>query len=331
MSPLVSIIIPCHNAAGWVAQAIQSALDQTWQPVEVIVIDDGSTDTSLEVIKSFGNRITCESGPARGMNHARNRGLELARGEYIQFLDASCYLAPEKIGRQMPVLRGSEFEVVYEDWRRVEERPDGSVRYVAGLSGGRADILEALLSNWVPQDPALLYKRQMFERNIRWNERFAFAQDWEMHIRLAMAGVSYGYVPGCYSIIRCPREAMDSAAGSRPMEDNIVDILKEAETHLRAVGNLTGRYRRAMARAYLALACGANEYFDRDRDRFEALLREAQRLSASAVYPYSPIYLAAAKMFGVRNAERMRSWKRRHLRGSRRPSLDPLHASGAAR
>jgi len=81
MPPLVSIIIPCYNAENWVRQSIQSALDQTWSPVEVIVIDDGSTDKSLEVIKSFGSKIIWETGPNRGANHARNRGLELAKGE----------------------------------------------------------------------------------------------------------------------------------------------------------------------------------------------------------------------------------------------------------
>ncbi|HEX4350906.1 MAG TPA: glycosyltransferase, partial [Verrucomicrobiae bacterium] len=80
MSPLVSIIIPCYNAERWVKQSIQSALDQNYSPVEIIVIDDGSTDQSLEVIKSFGDKITWETGPNLGANHARNRGLDLAKG-----------------------------------------------------------------------------------------------------------------------------------------------------------------------------------------------------------------------------------------------------------
>jgi glycosyltransferase involved in cell wall biosynthesis len=65
MQPLVSIIIPCYNAERWVVEAIQSCLAQTYQPIEIIVIDDGSTDRSLEVIKSFGNKIRWETSPTR--------------------------------------------------------------------------------------------------------------------------------------------------------------------------------------------------------------------------------------------------------------------------
>lgn len=82
MSELVSILIPCHNAERWIAQAIESALSQTWIEKEVIVVDDGSADRSLEVIRSFGDRIRTEAGIHRGGNGTRNRLLELARGQW---------------------------------------------------------------------------------------------------------------------------------------------------------------------------------------------------------------------------------------------------------
>src|SRR5438067_693233 len=98
---LVSILIPCFNAERWVAQAIESALSQNWPETEVIVVDDGSNETSLENNKSFGDRIRWETGPNRGSNVARNRLLELTRGEWLQYLDADDYLLPEKIALQM--------------------------------------------------------------------------------------------------------------------------------------------------------------------------------------------------------------------------------------
>src|SRR6202011_1477360 len=97
----VSILIPCYNAERWVAQAIESALRQTWPEKEIIVVDDGSTDGSLAIIESFGDRIRWETGPNRGGNVARNRLLELAHGEWLQYLDADDYLLPMKIERQM--------------------------------------------------------------------------------------------------------------------------------------------------------------------------------------------------------------------------------------
>src|SRR5688572_3055345 len=104
MSQMVSILIPCHNAARWISQAIESALAQSWGWKEVVAVDDGSTDHSLEIIKSFGDRIRFETGPNRGGNAARNRLLELASGEWLQYLDADDYLLPDKVERQMEFL-----------------------------------------------------------------------------------------------------------------------------------------------------------------------------------------------------------------------------------
>ena len=103
MTARVSIVIPCYNKAAYVAAAIDSALAQT-APCEVIVIDDGSTDASLEVVRSYGDRIRCETGPNRGGSAARNRGLDIATGEYIQFLDADDLLPPEKVETQLAAL-----------------------------------------------------------------------------------------------------------------------------------------------------------------------------------------------------------------------------------
>lgn len=91
---LVSIIIPCYNAEAYVGDAITSALNQTHPDCEVIVIDDGSSDQSLGVIRSFGDAVTWESGANHGGCAARNRGLALAKGRWVQFLDADDILAP---------------------------------------------------------------------------------------------------------------------------------------------------------------------------------------------------------------------------------------------
>ena len=77
MSTLVSILIPVYNAERWIEQTIESALSQTWPAKEVIVVDDGSTDRSLQIIKRFAGRVRWEAGPNRGSNAARNRLLAL--------------------------------------------------------------------------------------------------------------------------------------------------------------------------------------------------------------------------------------------------------------
>lgn len=83
IEPSVSIVIPCYNAEAYIAESIDSALGQTYPNCEVIVIDDGSTDGSLEVIKSFGNRIRWRYGPNEGGCAARNRGVKVSRGGWL--------------------------------------------------------------------------------------------------------------------------------------------------------------------------------------------------------------------------------------------------------
>lgn len=122
--PLVSIIIPCYNAERYVAEAIQSALDQTYPSREVIVIDDGSTDNSLETIKSFGNQIRWEAGPNRGGCAARNRGLELAKGKWIQFLDADDLITADKIEKQLLAAQNQPTKLILScQWKRFRDQP----------------------------------------------------------------------------------------------------------------------------------------------------------------------------------------------------------------
>lgn len=94
-NPSVAVVIPCYNAEKWIARAIQSALDQSYPNFEVIVIDDGSTDGSLDIIRSFGDRIRWETGANRGACTARNRGLALTEADYVLFLDADDYVEGE--------------------------------------------------------------------------------------------------------------------------------------------------------------------------------------------------------------------------------------------
>lgn len=98
MSPTAAIIIPCWNGGAFVARAIASAQSQSSENLEVIVIDDGSSDESLEVIKTFGGAVRWVSGPNEGASAARNRGLAMTGADYVLFLDADDYLEPRSMG-----------------------------------------------------------------------------------------------------------------------------------------------------------------------------------------------------------------------------------------
>ena len=105
MKPLVSILIPAYNAAEYIAATLESAVAQTWPHREIIVVNDGSRDRTLEIARSFEPRgVTVVTQSNQGAAAARNAALKASRGDYIQWLDADDLLAPEKIARQIAAL-----------------------------------------------------------------------------------------------------------------------------------------------------------------------------------------------------------------------------------
>ena len=100
---LVSVIIPVYNCQQYVAQAIESVQAQTYQPVQVIVVDDGSTDASVDVAQRFSESVSFCTQPHGGIAATRNRGVELAQGEFLAFLDADDVWLEDKLARQMAV------------------------------------------------------------------------------------------------------------------------------------------------------------------------------------------------------------------------------------
>jgi glycosyltransferase involved in cell wall biosynthesis len=311
MKPLVSIIIPCYNAERWIAEAIESALDQTYSPIETIVIDDGSTDKSLQVIKSFGSKIAWETGENRGGNHARNRGVALSKGEYIQFLDADDYLLREKVERHVNVLLHSGAGLVYEDWQRFEENADGYRQWLPVDIIGERDVLELLLEGVSLAVPTILFKRSILTCFGGWDETLTSCQEWELEIRLAMSGVVFAYASGCYTAVRRPATATVSNRNHRRNDDNAERILKVTEKNLADCGELSEKYKRAMARFYFRMA---RSYFDSDPKRFERLLSEARRLSPQFINHRWRVYEVAAEIFGVTFVETLCSLKRRLLK-----------------
>ena len=105
MPELVSVVIPAYNAAGCIRRAVDSVLAQTYRDLELIVVDDGSTDGTLSLLNSYGTSLRVVQKPNGGLSSARNAGIHTARGEYVAFLDADDWWQPEKLDRQVAWMR----------------------------------------------------------------------------------------------------------------------------------------------------------------------------------------------------------------------------------
>jgi glycosyltransferase involved in cell wall biosynthesis len=306
---LVSVIIPCYNAEIWIAEAIDSCLSQTYPHIEVIVVDDGSTDGSLALAESYSKEIRIETGPNQGGNHARNRGFRKSRGEYIQFLDADDYLLPEKIQRQVGFLEEFGADVVYGDWRHRFHEPDGSSHLgEVQISGEQVDVLESLLAGWWVAPVALLWRRRVVVESGGWDEALTAAQDRDFFTMVALSGSDIRYQSGCHSVYRRYGNVTVSTSNTARWLENSQQVLEKAERKLQATSQLLMPYRRALATSYFRLA---RNYYDVERSRYDQLLDRALELCPGFQPAESPLYDAAYRLFGFRMADRLASYKRR--------------------
>ena len=157
-SNLVSCIIPAFNAESFVGEAIESALKQTYVPLEIVVVDDGSTDRTADVVRSFHTRLTYVHGLHRGTAAAKNIGLRAAHGPYIAFLDADDLWHPDKLTRQMAWLaQRPAIDLSFTQYRNfwVPELAEEEKRY-------QGSSLSLPASGW--SIPTLLTRRETFDR-----------------------------------------------------------------------------------------------------------------------------------------------------------------------
>jgi len=199
VQPKVSIIIPVHNGERTIGRAIDSALGQRFGPeFEVIVIDDGSTDGTAEVLRRFGDRIIAIRGEHKGVSAARNAGARIARGDYLAFLDADDEWTPEKLGRTVPLLEEApECVLAYHDAAEV----DGAGRIQRGSCYPQRyspPSFEEMLTPRGHVNPLLtctiVIRRSVFDRCGGFNEEMAACEDTYTWIRAREYG-PFAFVP----------------------------------------------------------------------------------------------------------------------------------------
>jgi glycosyltransferase involved in cell wall biosynthesis len=155
--PLVSIIIPVYNSSAYLEDALRSALEQDYENKEIIVVDDGSTDSTPTILRSFEDRITILKQTNAGPGPARNRGLKHAKGTYIAFLDADDWWVPEKLRWQVKYLQQHpEVGAVYSRWMCWYPNAEGSFSYPSMPPVVRSPSI-------VPEDSGSIYTRLLFE------------------------------------------------------------------------------------------------------------------------------------------------------------------------
>jgi glycosyltransferase involved in cell wall biosynthesis len=272
--PLVSVVIPCYNAAAFLQETLESVFAQTYPSLEIIAIDDGSTDSTRAVIEACGERISAIYGPNRGAAAARNTATGAASGEYIQYLDADDLLAPHAIASRVDALEESSGSIAYSDWQPIQETDAGVFETAAAVTRALEEVHPdpeiALFSTFWSPPAALLYRRSIVTSIGGWKQHLAPIEDARFALDAALAGGRFVHVPGIgayYRVFHAPSHSRrDPRAFVRAVLRNAIEV----DEIWRARGRLDSGRAKALANCYDYVA---RSLFRHDRELFRLALQ----------------------------------------------------------
>jgi glycosyltransferase involved in cell wall biosynthesis len=201
MKPLVSILIPAYNAEQWLPDTLRSAIAQTWDRKEIIVVDDGSTDQTLAIARQFeSDCVKVFTQKNQGAAATRNNAFSLSQGDYIQWLDADDLLSPEKVAKQMEALGDSpnKLTLLSGSWGRFWHRPQCASFVPTALwtDLSKAEWLTRKMGqNLYMQTASWLVSRELTEAAGPWDTRLLGDDDGEYFCRVLLASNGVRFIP----------------------------------------------------------------------------------------------------------------------------------------
>ena len=300
--PLVSTIVPVWNRHSMLREAVASVLAQTYRPIEIVIVDDGSTDATPAVADELADAhagiirvLRIENG---GPGVAREAGRRVVRGEYVQHLDSDDLLLPRKFELQVAALQAApECGVAY-GWTRLRHA-DGRVEPEPWKrSGEKIDTMfPAMLASRWWDTPTPLYRASVIAAAGPWAE-LRIEEDWEYDCRIAAPGVRLAYVPEWVCVVRRHDAHISGHATAAALRDRArAHLLMHA--HARVIPN-DAPEKQFFARDlfHLARQCGAAGLTGESRD----LVRAAQSISSARDLR---IYALGARALGWRGMARL--------------------------
>lgn len=284
---LVTVVIPTYNRAEYIAETIQSVLDQTYRNLEIIVVDDGSTDDTRTVVEPFIDRIhyVWQENAERGA--ARNHGLRLASGKYIAFLDSDDLWLPNMAEECVRFMEANpRVGLVYTDGIQIDA--EGRELRVVRANGPSGRVTDALLRNNLISIGQHLLRTDLAKEAGAFREErdLSGSEDFEFWVRLSLC-TDFAYLPVATTKIRThPANTMNNAAAMRRSMAHLMSLL-------RGSGEFAAIPRARLRRfeADLAMRNAINHCTQRDRRSTLRFLREAAatdpRVMFDPRYPYT--------------------------------------------
>jgi glycosyltransferase involved in cell wall biosynthesis len=300
---LVSIIIPCYNAERFLAETLESAFVQSYRHTEIIVVDDGSTDRTPQLIRSCGERVRADFGPNRGASAARNRGTALARGEFIQYLDSDDLLVPDAIERRVAALQTTGADIAYSDWEKLVEVEPGAFEVHDPIVRRIEDIhpnpsIALITYFWAP--PAVLtYRRSIVDKIGGWKEWLPVIQDARFLQDAAFVGGRFAHVQGIGARYRIHRAGSLSRRNEAAFVSDVFRNTCDLQAYFETRGEMNGEMRRVFAQLY---GDTARPLFFHDRDSFRDSARRLYEMEPGFRLTWPKVMSLASRMFGFKVA-----------------------------
>lgn len=227
-TPLVTIVTPSLNQGDFLETAILSVLEQDYQNLEYMIIDGGSTDHSVEIIRNYAHRLAhWESEPDRGQAHAINKGLKRAKGEILGWLNADDVLLPDTVSTAVEVLRKDpELDVVYGRLERID--PNGKAVPTPLLPKDRVEFDPYhAIGECVVNQPGSFWRRSIMEQVGYLDEQLNYAFDYEYWVRILLAGGKFKRLPRAVAKFRLS-----------PQSKTVAQTAKAAREHLKVIDQI---------------------------------------------------------------------------------------------
>lgn len=258
MKTCISIIIPCFNAAATIRATIGSVLSQGNVARDVVIIDDGSTDRSLEIARSFEPRLRVLTGPNQGVSAARNRGIAETAGEWIVFLDADDLLVPGTLRRRLETAEATGADVVICDWQELLDRGDGTVDGAVrsvNLAALAADPEIGCAAYVWATTAALLYRRSLVDKIGGFRKDLPVFQDARFLFDAAYHGARIAHSPHLGAHYRLLPQSLSRRDPAQFWRDALLNGT-QIEALWRIRGVLTAKQMDALADIYNGTAHG---------------------------------------------------------------------------
>lgn len=321
MSPLVSILIPCYNSERWLAETLMSAIDQTWQRIEIIIVNDGSRDGSLAIAQQFAApNVQILSQPNRGQSAAENLALSVAQGDFITYLDADDLLAPDKTERQIRLLDDAPSDCVASgEWARFYQDPAEATFAPNPLWADLAPIdwlVHAFEANLMMHGASWLIPRRIVEKAGPWNEHLSLINDFDYFSRILLASQGIRFCWGAKSYYRSGNANSLSGSKSSAAWQSAFLSLTIGTQNVLAREN-SPRTRHACATVFQRFIY---EVYPDVPDLQKQAAANVERLGGTDIQPIgSPRFHQLASVMGWKRAKHLQRWggvARSYLKGA---------------